>query len=154
MPLAFRCFTLCSLCAQPAVVTVQSEHFNSLSALLCLYRPTEGCCPPLSCVSLHKGYWTCWMWWGRKGNKGGGNLLNKVGRTVLKAAENKDEPNTKHNDFIQICARITLKLLLFHAGKSPAMVNNHTVICVFTKAGIIPLREATPTKLSVSNCSI
>ena len=79
MPLAFRCFTLCSLCAQPAVVTVQSEHFNSLSALLCLYRPTEGCCPPLSCVSLHKGYWTCWMWWGRKGNKGGKKSLEQSG---------------------------------------------------------------------------
>lgn len=135
---------------QPAAVTVQSEHFNSLSALscfffffLCLYRPTEGCRPPpLSCVSLHKGYWTCWMRWGRKETSGGGEKeisLTKWAALFWKQRRTKGEPNSKKNeDFIQFCAPITLKLLFLYAGKSSAMVNNHTVICVFTKTVVIP----------------
>lgn len=39
---------------------------------------------------------------------------------------------------MQFCAPITLKLLFLYAGKSSAMVNNHTVICVFTKTVVIP----------------
>lgn len=79
---------------------------------------------------------------GKKRNKRGGrkrNLFNKVGRAVLKAAANKGRAKLKKKeDFIQFCAPITLKLLFLYAGKSSAMVNNHTVICVFTKTVVIP----------------
>lgn len=57
---------------------------------------------------------------------------------------------------------MTLKLLFLYAGKSSAMVNNHTVICVCTKTVVIPFAigdktasiQATPTRNSNSNCLV
>lgn len=136
---------------QPAAVTVQSEHFNSLSALSCFFFffvlvPTDWGLPPPPFVlcKFTQGLLDMLDAMGKKRNKRGGrkrNLFNKVGRAVLKAAANKGRAKLKKKeDFIQFCAPITLKLLFLYAGKSSAMVNNHTVICVFTKTVVIPLQ--------------
>lgn len=134
---------------QPAAVTVQSEHFNSLSALSCFFFFFCACtdrlraaAPPFVLCKFTQGLLDMLDAMGKKRNKRGGrkrNLFNKVGRAVLKAAANKGRAKLKKKeDFIQFCAPITLKLLFLYAGKSSAMANNHTVICVFTKTVVIP----------------
>lgn len=79
---------------------------------------------------------------GKKRNKRGGEKeisLTKWAALFWKQRWTKGEPNSKKNeDFIQFCAPMTLKLLFLYAGKSSAMVNNHTVICVCTKTVVIP----------------
>lgn len=91
--------------------------------------------PPLSCVSLHKGYWTCWMRWGRKETSGGRkrNLFNKVGRAVLKAAANKGRAKLekKRRFYAVLCtnnseAAVPLRRKIIRNGQQ-----SHCYLCMY-----------------------
>lgn len=128
---------------QPAAVTVQSEHFNSLSALSCFFFFFCACtdrlraaAPPFVLCKFTQGLLDMLDAMGKKRNKRGGrkrNLFNKVGRAVLKAAANKGRAKLKKKRrfYAVLCtnnseAAVPLRRKIIRNGQQ-----SHCYLCIY-----------------------